>query len=317
MYPKHDVVMRPMIDCRRADVSAWLMERGLPSVHDETNDDLTIPRNRVRAELLPVLEQRFNPNVAEVLAAEATLAQDEHLFLDALAFDWARLHVRRERRAWRAERTALAALPLALRRYVLFQALVDMAGERPVGFDDVERAVAVVSGELPGFDAPGQRVERVGEVVVLRSEPPGRRALPKGQATSDFWYPLAVPGEAALPEVGAAVSAELLEAGTSAEMSNRGHFAHVRADLVRGGLAVRNRRPGDRLKPSPAGHRKLQDLLVDRKVPRAERDRIPVVVDLNGRIVWVVGHAIDTGFRVTDPTQPMVVLRFKVVGGSF
>jgi tRNA(Ile)-lysidine synthase len=192
-----------------------------------------------------------------------------------------------------------------------------MSGERPVGFDDVERALAVVSGELPGFDAPGQRVERVDGDVVLRSEPTGRKASPADHQPPGFAYPLTVPGTVALPEIDATLSAELAESGTSAEMSNGGQLAMVRADLVGDRLVVRNRRPGDRLKPSAIGHRKLQDLFVDRKVPRTERDRIPVVVDAHGRIVWVVGHVIDSGFRVTDPAQPMVVLRFKVVGGSF
>ena len=68
--------------------------------------------------------------------------------------------------------------------------------------------------------------------------------------------------------------------------------------------------------PTPAGHRKLQDLLVDRKVPRAERDRVPIVVDAHDRIVWVAGHAVDRAFRVTDPAQAVVVLRLKGVGGS-
>ena len=87
-------------------------------------------------------------------------------------------------------------------------------------------------------------------------------------------------------------------------------------EMVAGGLAVRNRRQGDRLKPSPAGHRKLQDLFVDRKVPREARDRIPLVVDGADRIVWVPGHAIGQEFHVTDPLQAVVILRLKGVGGS-
>jgi tRNA(Ile)-lysidine synthase len=92
--------------------------------------------------------------------------------------------------------------------------------------------------------------------------------------------------------------------------------AIVPKDKVAGGLAVRNRRAGDRLLPSAAGHRKLQDLLVDRKVPRAERDRVPIVVDAADRIVWVAGLVVDREFRVTDPAQAVVILRLKGVGGS-
>ncbi len=82
-------------------------------------------------------------------------------------------------------------------------------------------------------------------------------------------------------------------------------------------LAVRNRRPGDRFRPAGRGGRKkLQDLFVDRKVARTGRDRVPIVADADGRIVWVAGYGIDEAFRVTDPSQAVVILRIKRLGGS-
>ena len=52
------------------------------------------------------------------------------------------------------------------------------------------------------------------------------------------------------------------------------------------------------------GRKKLQDVFVDRKVGRDERDRVPVVTDERGRIVWVAGHVLSEEFRVTDHTKP-------------
>jgi tRNA(Ile)-lysidine synthase len=77
-------------------------------------------------------------------------------------------------------------------------------------------------------------------------------------------------------------------------------------------LAVRNRRPGDRFRPLGApGVRKLQDFLVDRKVARNERDLLPLVVDGRDRIVWVVGQAVAEDFRVTDPSQGVLLLKVR------
>ena len=77
-------------------------------------------------------------------------------------------------------------------------------------------------------------------------------------------------------------------------------------------LRVRNRRDGDRLRPLGApGRRKLQDLLVDRKVPRAERDSVPLVVDAGGRIVWVAGVTIAHECRVTAPEAGVVILELS------
>jgi tRNA(Ile)-lysidine synthase len=80
--------------------------------------------------------------------------------------------------------------------------------------------------------------------------------------------------------------------------------------VIMGTLAVRNRRPGDRYRPVGLnGSKKLQDLFVDCKLPRAERDRVPLVVDETDRIVWVAGYGIDEAFRVTDTSQHVLVLR--------
>ena len=59
------------------------------------------------------------------------------------------------------------------------------------------------------------------------------------------------------------------------------------------------------------GRKKLQDYFMDRKVTREERDRVPLVVDGSDRIVWVAGYGIDEAFRVTDPSQSVLLLRLK------
>jgi tRNA(Ile)-lysidine synthase len=87
--------------------------------------------------------------------------------------------------------------------------------------------------------------------------------------------------------------------------------AAIDADLA-AGLAVRFRRPGDRFRPlGLAGHKKLQDFFVDRKVPRADRARTPLVVDAEDRVVWVAGHAVSEDFRVSEGTRAVVILKLR------
>jgi tRNA(Ile)-lysidine synthase len=96
-----------------------------------------------------------------------------------------------------------------------------------------------------------------------------------------------------------------------------GRVGVVRRDLCRGPLSVRNRRPGDRFRPVGLdGRKKLQDFFVDRKVARTERDVVPIVVDDADRIVWVAGYGIDAAFRVTDPSQAVLIFKLKELGGS-
>jgi tRNA(Ile)-lysidine synthase len=89
--------------------------------------------------------------------------------------------------------------------------------------------------------------------------------------------------------------------------------AWLDADVTGEGLRVRSRRPGDRFRPlGLGGEKKLQDFFVDARIPRAERDAVPLVCGKPG-IVWVVGHRIDERARVTEATHRLLRLRFRRV----
>ena len=323
MHPKNGHIVRPLLGCRRQDLRAWLDERELRFVEDETNQDVSIPRNRVRAELMPLLEMRFNPGVVDVLAAQAEIAREAWAWMDAMTSDLYARVVRRATTAGNAmvreiDVAGLRAAPPALRRAVLWRVMSEVAGRRPIAFGHVDAAIRLIDerGETR-IDVPGQRLERIGQTVVLTGRVAGTegRRAPE-DASRPFRFPLSIPGEVALPDAGWVVSAE---ARASATVSNTAakDVAQVRLDLCRGSLAVRNRRPGDRFRPVGLdGQKKLQDYFVDRKVARAQRDSVSLVVDETDRIVWVAGFGIDEAFRVTDPAQAVIILKLKALGGS-
>jgi tRNA(Ile)-lysidine synthase len=140
---------------------------------------------------------------------------------------------------------------------------------------------------------------------------------PAGSGDAGTAWPerrLEVPGVVVLPEAGVAIEART-GSGETDEWRRLGPSgAAIRAAAVRLPLVVRNRRDGDRFRPLGApGRRKLQDVLVDRKVPRSERDRVPIVVDANGQIVWVAGVAVAHDCRVTVPGEGVLILEQRTV----
>jgi tRNA(Ile)-lysidine synthase len=309
MHPRHGRIVRPLLECRRADLQAYLAERGIAHVEDDTNHDVSIPRNRVRAELLPLLEDRFNPAIIDVLADQAELARDEWLWMESQVEPGT---VNLEPGTLNLDIPALDRAPMALRRLAVWRAMTQAAEGRPVSFSHVEAVIRLLeSGARGPIDAPGHSLQRNGARLVLRKRDPA------SAPSTAFRYPLSVPGEVWLPESGCIVSAELAP-GTglevlSAIVGNRAAAA-VRSDAWTGPLAVRNRRPGDRFRPlGLEGRKKLQDFFVDRKVAQPARDGVPLVVDDSDRIVWVAGHEIDEAFRVTDASQAVVILKLRQV----
>lgn len=314
MHPRRGTIIRPLLECRRTELRAYLESLHVEYVHDETNDDVGIPRNRIRAELLPLLERRFNPAIVDTLADEAAIAREEWRWMQAATAELFAAVCRREGDVRRIDAGALSALPVALARLVVRRAMVEVAGGHPVSFAHVEEALRLGRHGGPPIDGPGHRMQRVGTDVVLTSRAIGVTSRAIGTQANSFRYLLSIPGEVALVEAGCVVSAET--APTAGAVLGSASVATVRLDRCRGPLAVRNRRPGDRFRPlGLGGRKKLQDFFVDRKVARQRRDAVPLVVDESDRIVWVAGYSIDAEFRVTDPAQAVLILRLKLLGG--
>ena len=109
-----------------------------------------------------------------------------------------------ERRPGRGQ---LDAAPVALGRLILRRILTEASGGKPVSFAHVEAARRLGREGGASIDLPGQRMERVGPDVVLRSRPPDAVGRPSSSANL-FRYPLSIPGEVCLAESGCAVTAE-------------------------------------------------------------------------------------------------------------
>ena len=313
--PRCGQVVRPLLQVSRRELRAYLDARGQPFRDDETNRDTAVTRNRVRHELVPFLEARFSPSVVDALARGAAIARADAEWIDAAVDAAAGAVVTVGAEEATVAAPALRRQPAALARRLARRAL-EHAGRRRVGFDHVERFLAL-AGQAGsgggGADFPGCRVARRGPLLVLRPARP--REAPR-RAAAPFRYELGVPGRVRVPEAVLEISAELAAAGAaSAGLAARGDTVAVAARDVTPPLVVRSWRPGDALRPlGMRGRKKLQDLFVDRKVERRARHRVPLVADSAGGIVWVVGHTVADDFRITPATEGMLILKATKLG---
>jgi tRNA(Ile)-lysidine synthase len=308
--PRAGRVVRPLLDISRAELRQYAAEHGLGFRDDSSNADVRIPRNRVRLELLPLLSQ-FSPAIAATLAREAALAREDEEFLDRLAIESAASIVLVESGNVTVDVAGLTALPPALASRVTRKAVAAAAPGRFIGFQHIDDLLELARSGAEGAAAslPGVTAVRRGSRIVfgIVSDRP---------FSNSFRFPLSIPGEVAVP--GWALSAARIEEPEEVTPPPaRGNTAVVAAAPLRGPLAVRSRRPGDVFRPlgMHGRGRKLQDFLVDRKIARADRVSLPLVVDQDDRIVWVVGQSVAEDFRVTGPKQGVILLKARRLGG--
>jgi tRNA(Ile)-lysidine synthase len=309
--PRRGRLVRPLLDVLRAELIRYLAARGTGFRRDVSNEDIAVPRNRIRHELLPLLRERYSPRINEVLAREAAIARDDEAWLEAAANQASADFVERVEGGLEVRTDALAALPPALGRRVARALLESLAGGRFLAFEHVEALLDVATpAARRAVDLPGVRVTRNGDVLRLRSVP--ARGAP--QAAPSGLMPLSIPGEAHLDGVTVAATRGDDGRGEAPGSSDR---VWLDAAAIVEPLHVRTRRPGDRFRPiGLRGRKKLQDFFVDRRVPRERRDRVPLVVDADNRIVWVAGYGVGAEFGVTAGTKAVVILEIRPSGGE-
>jgi tRNA(Ile)-lysidine synthase len=321
MAAREGRIVRPLLGWTREETAAHCAARGLPWREDSANADSA--RGRLREVVLPALRALHPAAEANILRTLEVL-RDEAQVLDAAvdeglsaasrpsAPSGASAHVRGQD----ARRTTLAApsrpsvspepvgvdlagLPPALARLVL-QRLADEAagGTAPALGLHADAVLALRREGTASLDLPGglRAVSAYGRVTIAR----------RAQVPAPAPARLSVPGRVAYGD------GELVcECGPGLPVADGTLAARALAPE----LVVRPWRPGDRMRPLGLdGSKSLQDLFTDRKVPRAQRARLPVVVSA-GEIAWVPGVATGEAFRVHDADRERVRLRWCLDSG--
>jgi tRNA(Ile)-lysidine synthase len=177
MRPRAGDVVRPLLAASRQEVLAHLRERGLAWREDPSNADLAHRRNRVRHELIPYLEERFNPGIRAALARTASLLADEAAHLRAEAEALLARIAREEDGALALRRAPLAEAPAAVARAAIRLALLRAGGLAQVGAVHVERILELARAKAPSgrrLPLPGRREARFTRDDVRLEERAGR-----------------------------------------------------------------------------------------------------------------------------------------------
>lgn len=298
-------VARPLLCLRRHETERYCRELGVEPRRDPTNDLLIATRNRIRHKLLPAMGE-FNPRIEDALARLAEAAALDVGFIDRAAEDaWQRL-AELEMDRVSLPRAELAALHPAITSRIVRRTVAHLLGSsadlEAIHIEQIRASLAKRRCRLSlphGLTA----VVDVRSLSIAKGFP---TPVPPIAETA-----LAVPGctqvghwlvEAEIvPRPADPAGADALEAYLDAEASGRR-------------LAVRSRRPGDRLRPlGLGGDKKVQDILVDAKVPVEERNSVPLVCE-NIDVVWVVGHRINEKYALQPDSVTALRLRFSLRG---
>ncbi len=303
---KRGKIIRPLIEIERRTIEDLLDAEKISFVVDSSNLRPDYFRNKLRQWLMPFLRE-INPNLTDTITNTVSIIQEEERYFDIIVTKTLMKLISRKT-ADRIELfiTPLEAMDTVIVRRVLRRAIDETKGKRGISFAHIKAIINLIKHGAAGdrlYLPGGTRVIREYSVLIITTEKPAKMSSCELQP----------PNKLPLKETGIVIEATF--EGQSFEPGDGKSSVLLDAGPMTFPLQVRPRRPGDFFFPAGFGKKKkLQDFFVDEKVPRDDRDKVPLIVS-GSDIVWIAGYRADERFRITEKTKKF--LRLVIVKGKF
>jgi len=304
-------VIRPLLEVWRREIGAFAEEMKIPCLLDSSNLKENYLRNRIRLTLIPLIEREYQPNFKEILLRTSTILRGENDYLERGAEEAYHKIVQEEKDALSFKLSQYQSLHPAIQWRVLQKiwGRMDKGGmdsevSEGVAVDHIYKKLGQINPSFLLDLSHGVYLEKRYDLVTMK----------KGWAkpVPPFEVELISPGRTFIEEIKRTIVVEEASKSDKAKDIYRlPDMALLDYHNLQFPLKVRNFRPGDRFQPlGLKGTQKLKEFFIDHKIPKFERERIPLLVS-GEMIAWVVGYRINERVKVTDKTQR--VLKVQVV----
>ncbi len=296
--------IRPLFDLCREEIHTYIKDKKIPYCEDSSNQKKTYLRNRIRSDLIPWLQKEVNPSFSASLLQLAGIIREENKCLENIAND--RLNEIMGPSFSGNEviikRAPLEEMPMALQRHILRQAYKKLVGTTlGLSFSHFQN----ICNTLTSKENSPQKVFSLPKNVRLYIEYECIRF-----SFIDLWeqipykYSFALEEKLDIVETGITLHACIIPIDSISALAGTNRYqARLDSNCSTGKMYIRNVRAGDRFRPlGLGGEKKIKDFFIDQKVPKSQRHRIPIL-EIDGRIAWVIGYRIDERFKITEKTK--------------
>lgn len=299
--PVRDNIVRPLLYCTRREIEKYCEDNQLSYRQDSTNFENNYTRNRIRNQILPLLEEIY-PKTTEHIAQTAEILGEEQEYLQIQAQE---LFLRSAKKMGKGEVTlnieVLQSSHRVLRKRVFALALDKLGAKKDFGATHFEILEGLLSQES------GKSVNLPNKVIAKKSYDI-LQMKNAHHGSKEFCYPLHLGEEIFVPEANIYVDLKVCTE-KKAENDIDGCTKVFDYDKIGCALFCRTRQKGDSL-AIRNGRKKLKDFMIDEKIPREERDSLPLIA-LDSDILWVVGKRISVAYQPDEATKRYLTVQIR------
>ncbi|NIM90978.1 MAG: tRNA lysidine(34) synthetase TilS [Candidatus Aminicenantes bacterium] len=294
-------IIRPLLQVQRKEIEAYLSKQRLPYRVDESNFDRRFLRNRIRLELIPYLQKKYEPRIVDHLSRTASILQEEDDLLEKMEKEKTAKALSKKNDRLLLDRKFLFSLPLALRRRVLRHFIFKVKGDlRGISYSDIEAVLELGKGKECHLQKDFSLRNEGGYIFLTE------KARPKVEFEQE-WNGK---GILEIKELGLRFQGKNLENDQSLppKVDDRKQ-AFLDGERLQFPLLVRNRREGDKYQPLRApGKKRLKEIMRAKGIPLSVREKKPVFL-CQDDIIWVMGLPVSESYKVKKNTAVIFTIK--------
>ena len=303
-------IIRPILNIERIEIEKYLEDRNIETRLDKTNLETIYNRNKIRLELIPYIEENFNPNIIDALWRTSRIANIDNEFLELYTKKSYDKMVKKAREnSIILDRNSFSKEEKSIQQRIIRNVIIYINGSVQ-GLTEQH-----ISNILELFieGGTGKSIDIIDNIVAKTSYDNLIIEKKKEIEIRDYIYEIPIGGSTYVEKLGLKISTEIISIDNLNIYTGNRFIKYFDYDKINKGLYIRNRKAGDRFVPyGMKGNKKLKDYFIDEKIPKEKRDLIPILVD-EGNILWIVGYRISDLYKITDATETVLKISFEKI----
>lgn len=301
-------IIRPLLDVNRQEIEDYCLINKLSPRTDDTNLEPIYHRNKIRLELIPYLQEQYNPNIIESLAKTAEILKKDNDFMEEAAWaEYQQVRLLAREGCLELSIEGINKLHHALQSRVLRLATGELVGKKEaLEFKHINSII-----ELIQKNETGKKILLPMGIIVKISYNKVIFTTEDQEDDGAFHYELLEEDRIIIDEIKGEITTKVVMRSDVKIISREKYIKYFDYDKITKNLNVRSRKKGDRFWPlGLVGSKKLKDFFIDYKIDREKRNQIPLVCD-GDEIMWVVGYRISENYKITNETKKILVIEYN------
>lgn len=300
-------VIRPILDISRFEIEDYIKLHKIETRLDRTNLETVYNRNKIRLELIPYIEEHFNPNLVDTLHRTSRIAQMDSDLLQEITLEKYQIVVKYEdKNSIILCKDNFLYQHEGIKFRIIRQCIQNLSGKlQGVTEAHVRNVVELFKGET------GKKINIANGIVAKTSYDDLIIKINENEIVSSFNYKIPTGERIYIKELDTYLESLVLPIDKVQLNFNERFIKFFDYDKIKGDLYLRNRKLGDVFTPfGMRGSKKIKDYFIDEKIPISHRDRIPLLVDDNNNILWIIGMRTSELYKITTETKNVLVVKY-------